>query len=111
MNKVYNRFQTKTAQNVKNCTLCGGTYRYSLYKGVLPRSPLIESVILVVMKRLNFSLRSLYGRIYGGGQGLLKFLRILLKFGKACHVDTAVLWWSYYLVHLATRKMPLQGYK
>ena len=63
------------------------------------------------MKRLNFSLRSLYGRIYGGGEGLLKFLRILLKFGKACHVDTAVLWWSYYLVHLATHKMPLQGYK
>ena len=62
------------------------------------------------MKRLNFSLRSLYGRIYGGVQGLLKFLRILLKFGKACHVDTAVLW-GYYLVHVATHKMPLQGYK
>ena len=36
MNKVYNRFQTKTAQNVKNCTPCGATYRYGLYKGVRP---------------------------------------------------------------------------
>ena len=32
MGKVYTRFQTKTAQNP---TRSGGTYLYSLYKGVL----------------------------------------------------------------------------
>ena len=53
------------------------------------------------MKRLVFSLRSLsggslyYGRIYRGGQGLLKLfknsLKVCLARSRLCHVDTAVL--------------------
>ena len=36
MGKVYNRFQTKTAQNP---TRWGGKYLYRLYKGVSPPPP------------------------------------------------------------------------
>ena len=36
MGKVFNRFQTKTAQYP---TLCGGTYLNGLYKGLPPSPP------------------------------------------------------------------------
>ena len=41
MGKVYNRFQTKTAQNP---TQWGGKYLYRLYKGVFPPPPQSSNV-------------------------------------------------------------------